>query len=163
MCVCAHACVYTCVRIWLNVHLMFAAAQLRSASQQGMGSQGLGTAAVSNKSDLTRFVGWIKLLVSFAEYCLFYRALWQKRPMIDKSDWSYPIWRDNRLRCFLIRWSTVRGGKEKALFSCVVRWGWKGPPRCLQCFFAGAVCIWFVCVCGGEVLDSMHVWGGYGQ
>jgi len=27
-------------------------------------------------------VGLINLQVSFAEYCVFYRALWQKRPMI---------------------------------------------------------------------------------
>ena len=32
-----------------------------------------------------RLVGAIKLLVSFAEYCLFYRALLQKRPIILRS------------------------------------------------------------------------------
>jgi len=32
-----------------------------------------------------RFVGSLKLQVSFAEYCLFYRALLQKRPIILRS------------------------------------------------------------------------------
>jgi len=32
-----------------------------------------------------RLVGSIKLYVSFAEYCLFYRALLQKRPIIVRS------------------------------------------------------------------------------
>ena len=33
-----------------------------------------------------RSVGSIKLYVSFAEYCLFCRALLQKRPMIFKNE-----------------------------------------------------------------------------
>jgi len=32
-----------------------------------------------------RLVGSLKVQVSFAEYRLFYRALWQKRPMILRS------------------------------------------------------------------------------
>jgi len=32
-----------------------------------------------------RLVGSLKLYVSFAEYCLFYRALLQKRPIILRS------------------------------------------------------------------------------
>ena len=32
-----------------------------------------------------RLVGSLKLLVSFAEYCLFYRALLQKRPTVLRS------------------------------------------------------------------------------
>jgi len=32
-----------------------------------------------------RLVGSLKSQVSFAEYCLFYRALWQKRPVILSS------------------------------------------------------------------------------
>jgi len=32
-----------------------------------------------------RLVGSLKLEVSFAEYCVFYRALLQKRPMILRS------------------------------------------------------------------------------
>jgi len=32
-----------------------------------------------------RLVGSLKLYVSFAEYCLFYRALWQKRPVLLRS------------------------------------------------------------------------------
>jgi len=32
-----------------------------------------------------RLVGSLKLHISFAEYSLFYRAFWQKRPMILRS------------------------------------------------------------------------------
>ena len=46
-----------------------------------------------------RLVGSIKLYVSFAEYCLFYRALWQKRSFaketysfIDPTNQSHPIY-----------------------------------------------------------------------
>ena len=48
---------YICVNIHINIHIYMSMGWLRS-------------------------VGSIKLYVSFAEYCLFYRALLQKRPTI---------------------------------------------------------------------------------
>jgi len=38
-----------------------------------------------------RLIRSIKLQVSFAEYCPFYRALLQKRPLIDPTNQSLPI------------------------------------------------------------------------
>jgi len=42
---------------------------------------------------LLQLVGSVKLRVSLAEYCLFYRALLQKRPIIffDPTNQSHPI------------------------------------------------------------------------
>ena len=58
-----------------------------------------------------RLVGAIKLLVSFAEYCLFYRALLQKRPIILKG----PTIRSHPIKRPIIVWKETYHGVKRVI------------------------------------------------
>jgi len=65
-------CVYVCLCVSLSVYMWVCVYICRYID-------------ICRDMDWLRLVGFLKLLVSFAEYGLFYRALLQKRPIILRS------------------------------------------------------------------------------